>query len=210
VGEQQTVRLSDGTRLTLNTDSRVVIRFSAGQRRVALLKGEAMFEVAKNPHRPFIVLASGEEVRALGTVFLVRKDAADVKVTLVEGKVSVTAPGKSERRLVAVLAPGQRLTLRDQAAAAAIDRPKLDAVTAWRRGQVMFDDVSLREAAAELNRYGGRRILVGDPSLDGLKISGVFSTSDPEAFAAAASQLLGLSVRSDAHGMILERSAARS
>lgn len=208
VGEQQSVILSDGTRLTLNTDSRVRVRYSAGLRRVELDQGEAMFEVAKNPARPFVVVAAGDEVRALGTVFVVRRDQARLAVTLVEGRVSVSEPGKAGRRVLAVLTPGQRLTVRPEAGSG-IDHPRIEAVTAWRRGQVMFDDVSLLDAAEELNRYGGRRIVVGDPSLGAMKISGVFSTSDPGAFAAAAAQLLDLSVRSDDGRVVLERADAR-
>lgn len=209
IGEQQSVVLSDGTRMTLNTDSRVVVRYSAGLRRVKLDRGEAMFEVAKNPRRPFIVVAAGEQVRALGTVFTVRRDGPGVAVTLIEGRVSVSEKTGASPRLVAMLAPGQRLTVRPDAGSA-VDRPRLEAVTAWRRGQVVFDDTSLLDAAQELNRYGGRRILVGDPSVGSMRISGIFSASDPDTFAAVASQALGLSVHADDRGLVLTRARAAS
>jgi transmembrane sensor len=207
-GEQQSVTLSDGTRVTLNTDSKLTVDYRPGERRVKLERGEAMFEVAKNPNRPFIVAAAGEEVKALGTVFVVRRDSARVAVTLVEGKISVSAPERSQRRVLAVLGPGQRLTVRPEAGSA-IDHPKLEAITAWRRGQVMFDDSSLIDAAAEMNRYGARRVVVGDPSLGGLRISGVFATSDPAAFAQAMAQIYGRSVRPEADDLVLEKATGR-
>jgi transmembrane sensor len=173
VGGQQVVMLADGTRVSLNTDSRIALYYSEGERRVRLDRGEALFEVAHNPARPFIVEAGSEQVRALGTTFIVRRDGAQkLAVTLLEGRVRVSDPVRA-----AVLAPGERLTV-TSSAGAALDRPSIDTVAAWRRGEVVFEDTTLIEAVAELNRYSETRLTIVDPSLATLRISGVFSTGD--------------------------------
>ena len=204
VGAQQTVTLSDGTRVALNTGSRLVVDYSANSRRIRLDRGEAMFEVTKDASRPFVVVAGEEEVRALGTAFVVRRDRDKVAVVLVEGRVEVSqARARTKPVRLAVLSPGDRLTVR--AAGVAVDRPKMEAATAWRRGQVMFDDASLIEAVAELNRYGGAQVVVGDPSLAGLRVSGVFAAQDPAAFAEAVGQLHDLRLEAADGRIVLRR-----
>jgi transmembrane sensor len=202
VGELRTINLSDGSRVSLNTGTRVVVDYRRGERRVRLEQGEAFFEVAKNPERPFLVTAGDETVRALGTAFLVKRSGEDVAVTLVEGKVEVRAQGARKVLSKAVLTPGQRLTVQHENGLA-YDRPAIEAVTAWRRGEAVFDNATLLSAAAELNRYGMNRVVVADPEVGSLRISGVFSTRDPAEFAAVASQVHGLKVDKNANGVIV-------
>jgi transmembrane sensor len=195
VGEQQVVMLDDGTRVSLNTNSRISILYSAGERRVRLDRGEAMFEVTHNPARPFIVQSGDEQVRALGTTFLVRRDGdARMAVTLLEGRVEVSEPNQARTPRIAVLTPGQRVTV-TPTAGAALDRPSIEAVTAWRRGEVVFEDTNLLEAAEELNRYNEEHLVIADPSLASLRISGVFSTGDLEEVARAIATLHHLRAR---------------
>lgn len=206
VGQQTVTLLEDGTRVALNTDSKLVVDYSDKERHVRLLRGEALFEVTKDARRPFIVSAGAEQVRALGTSFLVRRHADSVDVTLLEGKVEVTrteevlpAPVK-----IAVLAPGERLRVRP-AAGASLDRPNLEAVTAWRRGDAIFDDVPLIDAVAELNRYGRTQVIVGDPSLADLRVSGIFATRDVVEFARAMAVLHDLRIEHDGDSIVLRR-----
>jgi transmembrane sensor len=205
-GEQQVFTLSDGSRVALNTGSHLVVDFSEDERRVRLERGEAMFEVTRNPDRPFIVQAGEERVRVLGTTFTVRNDGKKVAVVLVEGRVEVTreTPRQPRPVPVAVLAPGERLTVRADAGAA-IDRPRVEAVTAWRRGEVMFDETPLIDAAAELNRYGGTQVQVGDPQLASLSLSGVFQTHDPAEFARVAAELYDLKADREGDRIVLRR-----
>jgi transmembrane sensor len=198
VGEQQMATLEDGTRITLNTDTRLRVRYADHQRSVMIDRGEAMFEVAPNPRRPFVVTAGGTKVRALGTSFIVRRVGGNVVVTLVQGKVSVTdaasGPGGAAKAAnEAILAPGERLIVTDNAMTQ-IDRPSIEAVTAWRRGQAIFADTPLSAAVAELNRYGGPHVVLGDPRLASLRVSGVFATNDTVEFATAVAALHGLEV----------------
>jgi transmembrane sensor len=204
VGGHRTVTLNDGTRVSLNTDSRMVIDYRRHERRVRLERGEALFEVAKNKARPFIVEAGEENVRALGTTFVVRRDAAKVEVTLIEGRVEVSKPKAARASAsVSVLSPGQRATVRG--AKVALDRPQLKAVIAWRHGELLFDDVSLLTAAAEVNRYGETHVVLGDPNLNEIRVSGVFETGAPNEFAVAIATLHGLKTETAGADIILTR-----
>jgi transmembrane sensor len=197
IGEQRQISLEDGTRVSLNTASRIVVSYDEHERLVELKEGEALFEVAKQPQRPFIVRAGDREIRALGTSFAVRRDTSGqrVSVTLVEGRVSISASrssGSAEPRLIA-LSAGQRLTLSPDARPT-LDRPELDEVTAWRRGQVVMDDMRLADAVAEMNRYSGIQLVVEHPQTAALLVNGLFQTGDSESFALAMEQTYGLQV----------------
>lgn len=209
VGEQQTIALDDGSRIVLNTATEVVVDYSAAERRVRLRNGEALFEVAKDSRRPFVVEAGDEEIRALGTTFLVRLEDGGTAVTLVEGRVQV---GQREAGLlavrkpaapVAVLTPGERVVLKADVQAK-LDRPSIDAALAWRRGEIMFDDATLAEAAAEISRYDDLQVVV-DPRLAGLRISGVFPTGHADEFAQLTAELHGLRTYQDGQRIVLAR-----
>ena len=190
-GQQQIMILSDGSRLSLNTRSRVEVDFDSNERRVTLSYGEAMFEVAKDPRHPFIVTSGDNHVRALGTAFVVRQDRRAMSATLLEGRVSVSRGAADSLVELAELKHGQRITIagRDKVL---IDYPLLEAITAWRDGQVMFDGATLEEALTELNRYGRVHLIVNDPGIASLRISGVFSTRDSSQFAETVAALYHL------------------
>jgi transmembrane sensor len=212
IGEQRQIALEDGTRVFLNTASRISVSYDEHERRVELKEGEVLFEVAKQPQRPFVVRAGDREIRALGTSFAVRRDASGhrVSVTLVEGSVSVSASRSSgiAGLLAAAPAPaaagaqapqsislsaGQRLTFSPDARVT-VDMPELDEVTAWRRGQVVLDDMRLADAVAELNRYSGVQLVVEQPQTAALLVNGLFQTGDSESFAIAMEQTYGLRI----------------
>lgn len=197
VGEQQVVMLADHSRVALNTNSELEIRYSKAERRVVLDHGEALFEVSHDVARPFLVVSGDDIVRAVGTKFVVRRDSGETRVTLLEGKVQVFGPSAPRRAPLAVLAPGQRLTVTPDAGAE-LDKPSsLDAVTAWRRGEIVFDNSSLIDAAEELNRYSDNHLVIADPAIASLRVSGVFSTKDVPEVAKAFASLYGLRVEQD-------------
>lgn len=204
VGEQKIATLEDGSRIALNTDTEIDVDYDPHTRRVTLTRGEAMFEVAPNAARPFIVRAGGKQVRAIGTSFIVRRDAGGVVVTLIQGKVSVSDVSNAAARPT-MLTPGERLTAGAGSATPLIDQPKIEAATAWRRGQAVFDDTPLAAAVAELNRYGGPRIAIDDPHLASLRVSGVFATNDTAEFASAVAALHGLRVEKTGEALHLLR-----
>lgn len=206
IGEQRTVVLEDDTHVTLNTDTRLAVEYRKGERRVQLEHGEALFLVAENPRRPFVVQTGDAQIVDLGTVFDVRRDSRRVAVTLLEGKVWVgTRPTASGLpALSTVLVPGERLTLGADGAHV-LDRPNLQEATAWQRGQIYFDDTTLADAVAELNRYGGPGIRIADPALGNLRVSGVFSVHNPAGFATAVANLHDLHAARKSGDIVLER-----
>lgn len=225
VGEQQLVVLDDGTRLSLNTDTEVRVDLGRSRRTVHVARGEALFEVAKDPSRPFVVRASGSDVVALGTVFSVRVASGRLDVALLEGQVSVRSAevAQSQRPAEAALAPAQPVLMRpgdrlrilagsgaaQRAAQAQLDRPPMEQVMAWKRSEAVFDDMSLAEAVREMNRYSRTPIQLADqPDLRALRVSGVFRTGDNAAFARAVASLHGLTVVNGSGALRLEQGGA--
>lgn len=197
-GEQKVATLADGSRIALNTDTQVDVRFSPERRQIELDRGEAMFEVAHDAERPFVVIAGDTRVHAIGTVFTVRRTRDDVIVTLIKGKVAVTrghprTGGAVEPSLV--LRPGERLT-EPLDGPRRIEPQSVEAATAWRRGQTVFSETPLGSAVSELNRYGGPPIVVDDPRVAALPVSGVFATNAPD-FAEAVATLHGLRIEKE-------------
>ncbi|HEY5759183.1 MAG TPA: FecR domain-containing protein [Steroidobacter sp.] len=199
VGERLVINLKDGSQVTLNTDSSVEVAFSAAERGVRLLRGQALFEVAKDRTRPFVVTANDRRLVAVGTAFDVRLDGARMQVTMVEGTVRVEraagAPGNRESNeaapnttspplRIATITAGEQLTVDDLQ----LDRIRSadsERATSWQRGQLLFDDTRLADAIAEMNRYSERQLELGDTALADLRISGAFSTSRPAVFVEA-------------------------
>lgn len=214
VGEQRLVTLKDGSRVFLNTNTRIAVRYDANARSVELKKGEALFDVAKRPAWPFVVEAGDREIRALGTSFVVRRDDMQTAVTLVEGTVTVTAPPstqvrassrasmtKPEGRETFTLTPGQKLTL--AATQSRLDTTSLDNATAWRRGQIILDDTPLSAAISELNRYSKVKLIVERPEAQAIRVTGLFRTGDSSSFAHAVAQTYGLTVEERDDAIVL-------
>jgi transmembrane sensor len=191
--EQRTVELSDGTEVSLNANSRIVVEYDDRVRKVALTSGEAMFKVLKHQSRPFVVIIGERKVIAVGTSFVVRRERAAGEafaVTLVEGRVAVEPiswPDKLPSEPISglkLLNPGERLRFEGDKPEKK-DSPSIESVTAWQRGELVFDDTSLNEAAAEFNRYGSRKIAIDGADLGKLRVGGVFRIGDPSSFAHA-------------------------
>jgi transmembrane sensor len=219
VGEQRTLSLDDGTRIELNTDSSVVVQYGDHARKITLRSGEAYFQVAPE-RRPFTVIAGDRQIVALGTAFTVRRDpdavADPLTVTLIEGRVAVAPVDTMVPRAlppgaipeVTVLSAGERLRVHLQGSV--VDVPAIDKLTAWTRGELMFDSVSLHEAVAELNRYSHIKVTLASPELGDLPVGGIFRAGDSLSFARAVSQTYDLSfVRQDAE-IILGPKQSRS
>lgn len=198
VGEQWVVQLADGSSVRLDTDSRLKVRFSDGQRLVDLERGQAMFTVAHDARRPFVVTAGDARVTAVGTVFDVQRQGAGVSVTLVNGAVDVTRASAADKPLR--LAAGQEARV---TAAGTVRRP-VDVPTAisWTEGRIVFRDTPMREAVAEVNRYLTDKIVLEAPRLSTVPVNGVFKTGDRDAFVSAASGAFGLEASAGPGGSI--------
>jgi transmembrane sensor len=189
LGQHSTVQLSDASVVTLDADSRIEVEYTRDLRRVRLVSGQAWFQVAKNVQRPFVVEAGGQRITALGTVFDVRLGgpAASVQVTLVEGRVAVEAIESPLARLIgspphaSVLSPGDSLVV-SNSRPVVTQRADVANIGSWRQGQLAFDDDSLASAIEEINRYSSRQIVLADPSLAALRVSGVFKAGHSESF----------------------------
>jgi transmembrane sensor len=210
VGQRQTRLLRDGTRVVLNTDTRIEVNYDEHLRRVRLIRGEAWFNVSKHPTWPFIVSVADQEVRALGTSFIVRRDAQDLSVTLVDGQVSVTPSARNEdapSQAPQILAPGQRLVI-SRHHELAMDRPELSRVTAWEHGQVEFADTPLEDAVTEMNRYTTTHIMVPDADIAQLRIGGVFHAGDSDEFIKVVTAAFGLRADRNGDDTVLSRPGA--
>jgi len=198
IGERRTEVLSDGTTIVLNTDSSVEVAYADGKRSVDLLRGEAQFDVAKNPARPFVVTVGGAAVTALGTSFQVRSDGDDTTVTLLEGAVLV-ARG-NERH---VLRPNERavLSARTGVSISPID-PLL--ATGWLDGWLRFRGTPLAEVIVEANRYSPRKLRLGDPRLARVQLSGNFRAGDADSIADAARLILPVRIEKSGKDLVLQ------
>jgi len=198
IGGIASVPLRDGSNITLNTASQVHVELTPTERHVRLDKGEAFFEVAKDPNRPFIVQVDGKRVIAVGTKFSVRRNGNDIRVAVSDGKVRVEHT-PSPLRVRAEGAGGEasqgngsadvfvpagsvastdndRVMVHEESLAAVEDN------LSWRQGYLTFHDTSLADAIAEFNRYNTHRITIEDPKIAAIRISGTFRAINYQAF----------------------------
>lgn len=198
------VTLPDGSRVTLGAESAIDERFTGKERRVALLRGEAFFNVSKDAARPFVVMIGDTAVRAVGTAFNVRRTGGTVRVDVSEGVVAVSRPGdvKSERRLTA----GQRLTVapaRPLAQLQPAPTPVKD-VAAWRQGRLVYYGAPLHEVVADANRYYNGEIVIADPSLADLQLTAAFRSDEIEKLVLTVAEALPVIViREDGGRLVL-------
>jgi transmembrane sensor len=190
IGGQLEAQLADGTRIRLNTNSALKVRFDGRTRRVELLRGQAFFDVAHDASKPFIVTAGAAEVRAVGTRFDVRRDGDGVKVVLTQGKVLVSERGVSTAPTA--LAPGQSVRAGGKIGVSRPVAADTDAATGWTLGHLTFRSTPLPEAVAEINRYSRDKIVLGEDIPAEARVNGVFAIDKPGEFVAAVTTLYGL------------------
>lgn len=185
VGSLDTVKLADGSSVTLNSNSHVHVALSHGKRVVDLRQGEAFFEVAKNPNRPFIVRAGTRRVTAVGTAFAVRRDGAGLRVVVTHGLVRLetdNTPGTP--RQASALLPAGSVAVADTSGVL-VRSDSLQQVRdflAWRDGYLSFHNTTLANAVAEFNRYNTRQIVIDDPAVAAMRVGGNFRWSNADAF----------------------------
>jgi transmembrane sensor len=200
VGERRTVELPDGSVVTLNTRTVLRTQRNGDRRLIFLEEGQAFFQVAKHPERPFVVTAAGRTITALGTAFDVRVDDDEFKVTLVEGKVRVESvvpaiqqrtPGSQAPAITnAPDVQATEMVAGSQLIAPAnedwrITRTNVETETSWTKGRLIFNRERLRDVVDELNRYSDRKIVLADADLADVPISGTFKPGDVSSFVAA-------------------------
>ena len=191
VGEQRLVRLDDGTSLHLDSGSAVDVHFTAGHRRVSLISGRALFDVAHDRNRPFDVDAGAATVRALGTRFEIDRQRADARILLIEGKVKVDAAECSTEACTDHLLPGDMMTA-SEAGLGTKERGNVQAITSWTSGRLQFTGRALSDAVDEVNRYCPAPIILEAPTLADERVNGGFALGDRDAFIRAVTALYPL------------------
>lgn len=199
VGEQRTVTLSDGSRVSLDANTLVKVAYSPALRLAEVVEGRAHFEVAKDKARPMRVRAGRRTVTALGTAFTVEHEGERVVVTLVEGRVAVTetAQARGVAPSAKELVPQQQLVFAANAAPRVREAIDVERAMAWREGKLVFDDESLADAAARVNNYSRVKIVIEDAPARALKVSGIFNAGDTPAFVEAVQSYFPVDVSTD-------------
>ena len=192
VGEQQEHLLLDGSTITLNTGSRVEVDFRDDQRRVRLLEGEALFDVAHDATRPFLVFAGDGIVRAVGTAFVVHLDGNKFDVIVSEGSVELSSvlpmPAKNQdvmelKKLASlgIVKAGHKAKYENAIASVEIlSDVELTAKMSWQDGFITFSGETLEEVIWEVSRYTDLKIEIRDPELNALQVGGLFRTGDTD------------------------------
>ncbi len=231
-GERRVVTLADGSQITLDSRSEVTVRYTADARSLTLVEGQARFDVAHDITRPFSVTADGHKVVATGTAFDVDVLGPRLLVTLLKGHVVVlpkssptiswvpdapsvgagsatpagaeslaaSAAGDAMGRIY--LDPGEQLIM-SSSSAPRISHVDIERVTAWERGEIVFDNEPLAGVIQRMNRYGPRHIIVGDDRTADLRISGVFHEGDVDGFVSTIAAYLSVSAHERPDGDVV-------
>lgn len=184
IGENKVIELADGSTIHLNTNSRIKVALAENERHVTLDRGEALFRVARDPSRPFIVLAGDRKIQVVGTVFNVLRDQGRLAVTVARGIVAVQAvasspegPEKAPARLLA----GQQLIHREGSGQTLIREIDPQVVLAWQKGTLTYEDALLSEVLADLNRYFAVPVRPHNAAVASLRFSGVLKVDNEAA-----------------------------
>ncbi len=205
--KQRMLTLEDGSILHLNSDTRVVLRYSPMQRLIELKEGQGLFDVKHDARRPFIVRAGALDVVALGTEFQVRRLGERTDVTVLEGRVEVmgertdaSTPARTVR-----LGPGQQATYTSLRLSSQRTLQDAASETAWAREEIKFASARLRDVAAQFNRHTGASIEIEDESLRDYRVSGVFQAYDLDSFLAYLGQFDGVVIERDGDEVLVRR-----
>ncbi len=215
VGEQMTIELADQSRVLLNTNSRLEVNYTEHKRQLKLLRGEAYFDVAHKPERPFEVFAGQGLVRAVGTAFTVHVRKIDVEVIVTEGSVEldhrepVLAPAVVQNTpapepIVVRVQAGDTLVY-DRALIAQIETVlagQLEAKLAWQKGLLVFDGEPLSTLVEEVGRYTDLKIIIPERKVRELKVGGLFKVGDTEALFEALRDSFDVHVQEVSEGVV--------
>ena len=198
-GEHLQVQLSDGSQIMLERNSRITVEWHLRSRRVQLEQGQAMFDVAKTIVRPVQVTAGEARVQVLGTLFSVADFNQNVRVTLVRGRVSVSTRDDPEHSVT--LLPDQQIDVSKNQLQQAVS-VDVNAANAWQNDQLVFDHTPLAEVLMLIQRYSPRPVILDEPSLANLTLSGVFDTRNVDALLSTLPEVLPIALNSAADGEI--------
>ena len=190
LGEIRRMPLDDGSVAVVNSGTALRVVFTPARRNVELASGEAWFQVAHNPARPFVVASGPVRVQAIGTAFDVRRQGDAARVVVTKGVVRIWTEGSGVAPVDVRAGHAATIDARDRIAVRAVTAQTSDQQLAWRDGRIVLDDMTLGDAAAEFNRYNSDRLEVA-PALAGRRVVGWFRTYDMEGFANASAAMVG-------------------
>jgi transmembrane sensor len=199
LGERKHVALPDGSVIDLNSRSRLQVRYEKDRRLIELSEGEAMFSVAHDAARPFVVEAGSGKVTVTGTRFDVRRDVTQTRVAVEQGTVKVQGRDAADNQFISLTAGlGTHVDAQGKVAAAYAVNPT--ELTAWRSGKLVFNNASLSEVAAEVSRYRDKPLTVANPAVASLRLTSVFKSDNTDALLKALPSILPVAVRTLADG----------
>ena len=206
VGARESVTLADGSQVTLNTHTRGRAVVTSQERRFWLDEGEAYFEIAHDPLRPFVVLAGRDRVTVLGTKFSVRHEDGRTEVTVVEGKVKLERGSSGAGPIAPVVMTRNESAVATAGNVLVIERSEQQVrdELGWREGRLAFDGATLGEVAAEFNRYNERQLVVEGEAAD-IRLGGTFDAHNLEGFARLVHDSFGLQVASDGDRIVVSK-----
>lgn len=203
-GKQRTVTLADHSVVTLNTNTRLHVRFTLMHRELELLRGQALFQVCRDWFRPFYVHANETAVKATGTQFAMQlKNDGDVETAVAEGEVTVTprstagpaaTPAGAAKPILAKAGDTVIVTPAGHTDVTHAGNSGVERGLKWREGKIAFDQGSLAQWVEEFNRYNHRTLQVDDNRIAQLLITGEFKATDPDTFARALRATYGIQV----------------
>lgn len=188
IGEQRRVTLADGSRLLLDTATKLRVRMQDDSREVRIHAGRVCLELAADP-RPFLIRTDTRRITAHNGQLDVRCDKGAAAIVVSAGRVDIDGGGAPR-----ALSVGERLRVGQDGGSDAVDHPNLDDLLAWQSGRAVFRDATLASASEEMNRYTERKLVVADPTVAALRLSGVYRVGDTAAFANAVAMLLPVKV----------------
>ncbi|HEV7385981.1 MAG TPA: FecR domain-containing protein [Phenylobacterium sp.] len=206
-GEHRSVKLADGSAIDLNAGSRLSVRLGAHDRRIVLPEGEAVFDVAADKTRPFLIAAGDRTVRVVGTRFDVRRRSGMLSVTVERGVVEVQ-PSEGAAGRTFRLHPGQRLDHVEGAAGVQVSAADPQQVSSWKSGRLIYRDQPLGDVVADLNQQFARPILLDDPALAQIRVSGVLVLDDQAAVIRRLALLAPIKALPSANGIVLRSDPA--
>jgi transmembrane sensor len=203
-GEHRHIALADGSAIDLDAETRLRVTLSRTERRIALVDGQAIFDVAHDERRPFVVQAGQRVVRDVGTQFDVRQHPDQLTVTVARGRVSVGTEASTASGRGVLLGPGQRLTI-DATGAGRLSAVDPQETFSWRAGRLVYRAQPLADVVADLNRQFVEQTQIADPQLNSLPITGVIVLDNPAAVMARLSLMLPIRAVPSDQGLILHR-----
>jgi transmembrane sensor len=204
IGGRETIKFADGTKIELNTNTVIHTRMTTAERTIWLDRGEAYFEVKHDSTHPFRVITGKNIVTDLGTKFSIRRNKDHLVVALLAGRVRFGSSNPAQQSVL--LSPGDTITA--TADSISVTKEAIQALSnalSWREGVLSFDNAALIDVAAEFNRYNREKIVVSDPAVESIRISGTFQTGNADAFIATVQRVFQLRVKRDGETIVISR-----